>query len=45
MKEIIAIKNDEIVKLLQEIHNQADDYTQDRNKLLVEISILKDKIY
>lgn len=45
LKEIIAIKNDEIAKLLVEIKRQATDHGADRKELQAEIAILKDKIY
>lgn len=45
LKEIIAIKNDEITKLLAEIKRQASDHAADRAQLQAEITLLKDKIY
>ena len=45
LKEIIAIKNDEIAKLLQQIHSQAEEHGQDRDRLLAEIALLKDRVY
>lgn len=45
LKEIIAIKNDEITKLLGEIKSQASEHSNDRERLLNEISLLKDRVY
>ena len=45
LKEIIAIKNDEITKLLAEIKRQASDHGKDRKDLQAEIARLKDKVY
>lgn len=45
LKEIIAIKNDEIAKLLAEIKRQAVDHGLDRQQLKAEIALLKDKVY
>lgn len=45
LKEIIAIKNDEITKLLTEIKRQATDHEADRKELQKEITLLKEKIY
>lgn len=45
LKEIIAIKNDEITKLLAEIRRQAGDHGNDRRELQAEIARLKDKVY
>jgi hypothetical protein len=45
LKEIIAIKNDEITKLLTEIKRQATDHEADRKELQKETTLLKEKIY
>jgi uncharacterized small protein (DUF1192 family) len=45
LKEIIAIKNDEIAKLLAEMKRQAAEHALDRQELNTEVKLLKDKIY
>ncbi len=45
LKEIIAIKNDEITKLLDQIKRQATEHQRDRDSLLSETASLKEQIY
>lgn len=45
LREIIGIKNDEITKLLAEVKSQANSHQKDRQSLLKEVQILREKIY
>ena len=45
LKQIIAIKNDQITKLLSELKSQSQEHSRDRERLLAEITLLKGRIY
>ena len=45
LQEMIGLKNDEISKLLDEIKKQTQDNDLQRQQLLNEINLLKEKIY